>query len=81
MPKITIELTEDSKVTITYDHNNIVYPICDIDNNNFHISEVTNISVLTLTANVIYKCGTSLKYQLIEQGFVNKTLNKSTDGK
>ena len=81
MSKIIIELTNDDKIVVTYDSNNVVYPICDIDNNNFHISETTNINVLTLISNLIHQCGTSLRYQLNKQGIVNNALNKPTDGK
>lgn len=81
MSKVTIELTNDDKIVVTYYSNDVVYPICDIDNNKFHISETTNINVLTLISNLIHQCGTSLRYQLIKQGFVNKPLNKSTDSK
>lgn len=81
MPKITIELTEDSKTVVNYDNGNVIYPICDIDRDNFHISEETNVLILSLVADVIHNCGMSLNYQLIKQGFVNKTLNKPTDGK
>ena len=81
MSKIIIETTKDNKLVVTYDNNSIIYPICDIDENNFHISEVTNNVILKLIADTIHQCGTSLKYQLIKQGFVNKPLNKPTDGK
>ena len=81
MPKITIELTEDNKTVVTYDNGNVIYPICDIDRDNFHISEETNVLILSLVADVIHNCGMSLNYQLIKQGVVNKPLNKSTDGK
>ena len=81
MAKITIETKEDNKLIVTYDNGNIVYPICDIDENNFHISEVTDNVILTLISQVINQCGKSLVYQLNKQGFVNKALNKSTDGK
>ena len=81
MAKITIEITKDNKTVVTYDNGSIVYPICDIDENNFHISEVTDNAILTLIANLVHQCGTSLKYQLIKQGFVNKPLNKPTDKK
>lgn len=81
MPKITIELTEDNKTVVNYDNGNVIYPICDIDRDNFHISEETNVIILSLVADVIHNCGMSLNYQLIKQGFVNKTLNKPTDGK
>lgn len=81
MSKITIEITNDNKTAVTFDNGSIVYPICDIDENNFHISETTDNVILALISDVIYKCGTSIRHQLIKQGFVNKTLNKSTDGK
>ena len=81
MPKITIELTEDNKTVVNYDNSNVIYPICDIDRDNFHISEETNVLILSLVADVIHNCGMSLNYQLIKQGFVNKPLNKPTDGK
>ena len=81
MAKITIELTKDNKTIVTYDNGSIVYPICNIDKSNFHISGVTDNTILTLIANLVHQCGTSLKYQLIKQGFVNKPLNKFTDGK
>lgn len=81
MAKITIETKEDNKLIVTYDNGSIVYPICDIDENNFHISEVTDNVILILISQVINQCGKSLTYQLNKQGFVNKELNKSTDGK
>ena len=81
MPKITIELTEDNKTVVNYDNGNIIYPICDIYRDNFHISEETNVLILSLVADVIHNCGMSLNYQLIKQGFVNKTLNNPADGK
>lgn len=81
MPKITIELTKDNKTIVNYDNGNVIYPICDIDRDNFHISEETNVLILSLVADVIHNCGMSLNYQLIKQGVVNKPLNKSTDGK
>ena len=81
MPKVIIELTKDNKTIVTYDNDSIVYPICDIDENNFHISEVTDNVILKLISQVINQCGTSLNYQLIKQGFVNKPLNKPADSK
>lgn len=81
MVKITIELTKDNKTIVTYDNGSILYPICDIDENNFHISEVTDNVILKLISQVINQCGTSLNYQLIKQGFVNKPLNKPSDDK
>lgn len=81
MVKITIETTNDNKTIVTYDNGSIVYPICDIDENNFHISEVTDIIILKLISQVINECGKSLEYQLNKQGFVNKPLNNHADGK
>ena len=81
MAKITIETTNDNKLIVTYDNGSILYPICDIDENNFHISEVTNNVILILVSQVINQCGKSLEYQLNKQGFVNKPLNKPTDSK
>ena len=81
MPKVIIELTEDNKTVVTFDNDSMVYPICNIDENNFHISEVTDNIILELISDVINGCGTSLKHQLIKQGFVNKPLNKPTDKK
>ena len=81
MAKITIELTEDNKTVVTYDNGSIVHPICDIDTNSFHISEETDVIILSLIADTIHQCGISLNYQLIKQGFVNKPLNKPADGK
>ena len=81
MSKITIELTKYNKTIVTYDNGSIVYPICDVDENNFHISDVTDVTILKLISQVINQCGTSLNYQLIKQGFVNKPLNKPTDSK
>ena len=70
MAKITIEITNDNKTIVTYDNGSIVYPICDIDENNFHISEVTDVTTLKLISQCINHCGKSLAYQLIKQGFV-----------
>lgn len=81
MTKITIEINKDNKAVVTYDNGSIVYPICDIDENNFHISEETDINILLLVADIIHQCGMSLNYQLIKQRFVNKPLNKPADGK
>lgn len=81
MAKITIELTKDNKTIVTYDNGSIVYPICDIDKSNFHISEETDIVILSLIADTIHQCGMSLEYQLSKQGFVYKTLNKPDNGK
>ena len=81
MSKITIELKDDGKTIVTYDNDSMIIPICDCDENNYHINEVTDITCLELISEVIYKCGLTFKYQLVKQGFVNKPLNKPTDGK
>ena len=81
MAKIIIELTKDNKTIVTYDNGSIVYPICDIDENNFHISKETDALILKLISQVINQCGNSLEYQLIKQGFVNKPSNKPANNK
>ena len=81
MSKITIELKDNGKTIVTYDNDSIIIPICDIDENNYHISEVTDIITLELISELIYKCGLTLKHQLVKQGFVNKPLNKLADRK
>ena len=81
MAKITIETTKDSNLIVTYENGSIVYPICDIAENNFHISKETNITIISLITETIIECGKSLEYQLIKQGFVNKPLNKPSDSK
>lgn len=81
MPKIIIELTKDNKAVVTYDNDSIIYPICDIDENNFHISEITDNIILALIANIINQLGEALSYHIIEQGFVNKPSNKPANGK
>ena len=81
MSKVIIENTDDNKVIVTFDNDNIIYPICEVTEGNFKISEITNIDVLTLISNLIHKVGTSLRFQLITQGFTIKPLNKPTDGK
>lgn len=80
MAKITIEL-KDGKTIVTYANDNMTIPICDIDENNYHISEVTDVTCLELISDAIYQCGLTLKYQLVKQGFVNKPLNKPSDSK
>ena len=81
MSKVTIKLTEDNIIIVTYDNGNLIYPICEVTENNFQISEITDISVLTLISNLLHQVGTSLRYQLIKQGIVNKPLNKPADRK
>lgn len=81
MSKIIIETKENNSITVTYDNGKLVYPICDVDNDKFHISETTDNIILTLISDVIYQCGQTLKCKIIEQRFVNKTLNKPSDCK
>ena len=81
MPKVIIERTKDNKTVVTYDNDSIVYSICDIDENNFHISEVTDNIILALIANIINQLGKALSYHIIEQGFVNSALNKPSEKK
>ena len=81
MSKIIIELDENNKIIVTYNNDKLEYPICDVSDDNFHINETTDILTLSLVAEVIYQLARSLTYQLIKQNFVNKPLNKSTDGK
>ena len=81
MSKITIELKDNGKSVVTYDDGNMIIPICDVDENGFNISEITDTMSLELISETIYQCGLSLKYQLVKQGFVNKPLNKPADRK
>ena len=81
MSKVTIKLTEDNIIIVTYDNGNLIYPICEVTEDNFQISEITDISILTLISNLLHQVGTVLRNQLIKQGFVNKPLNKPTDRK
>lgn len=81
MTKIIIELDKNNKTIVTYDNGSIVYPICDIDENNFHISKETDVIILKLISQVINQCGNSLAYQLNKQGFINKPLNKPANSK
>ena len=81
MSKITIEIKDDGNSIVTYDDGKIIIPICDVDETDYHISEVTDIMCLKLISETIYQCGLTLKYQLVAQGFVNKPLNKPIDGK
>ena len=81
MAKIIIELDENNKTIVTYNNDKLEYPICDVSDDNFHISETTDIIILSLVAEVIYQLARSLNYQLIKQNFVNKPLNKLADKK
>jgi len=81
MSKVIIENTDDNKVIVTFDNGSIIYPICEVTEGNFKISEITDVSILTLISNLIHQVGTSLRFQLNTQGFVYKPLNKLADGK
>lgn len=81
MSKVTIEITDDNKTVVTFDNGQIIYPICEVTETDFNISEVTDISILTLICTLLCKTGISLRYQLSKQGFVYKTLNKPADGR
>ena len=81
MSKVTIEITDDNKTIVTFDNGHMIYPICEVTETDFNISEVTDISILTLICTLLYKTGISLRYQLSKQGFVYKTLNKPSDSK
>ena len=81
MSKIIINIEDSCKSVITFDSNGTIIPIADVDNDCYHISEVTDIGSLTLVSEVIYQTALTLKYQLAAQGFVNKPLNKPIDGK
>ena len=81
MTKIIIELDKNNKTIVTFNDDKLDYPICDADDNNFHISETTNVLIVTLVTEVLCKTGSSLRYQLSKQGFVYKTLNKPADKK
>ena len=81
MSKVIIESTNDNKVIVTFDNGHMIYPICEVTEGNFKISEVTDINILTLISNLIHQVGTSLRFKLNKQGFVNKPLNKPTGGK
>lgn len=81
MSKITIELKDNGNTIVTYDNDSMIIPICDIDENGYNISEITDIMCLKLISETIYQCGLTLKYQLVAQGFENKPLNNLTDRK
>lgn len=81
MSKVTIEITKDNKTVIEYDNGEIIYPICEVTETNFNISNVTDKIILNLISDVLFNVGTSLRYQLSKQGFVFNALNKPTNGK
>ena len=80
MAKIIINLT-DNQTIITYDNDKLIYPICEISKNEFLISEITDTNMIILIANLIHQTGNALRHQLVEQGFINKPLNKPADKK
>ena len=81
MSKVVIKLTDDNTTIVTYDNGSMIYPICEVTETDFNISEVTDHNILILISNLIHQTGNSLRYQLIKQGIVNKPLNKPTDKK
>ena len=81
MAKIIIELDKNNKTIVTFNDDKLEYPICDVSDDNFHISETTDVLILTLVTEVIYQLAKSLTYQLIKQNFVNKPLNKPAEKK
>lgn len=81
MSKVIIKLTDDNTTIVTYDNGSIIYPICEVTETDFNISEVTDTNILILISNLIHQTGNALRHQLIKQGFVNKPLNKPTDRK
>ena len=81
MSKVIIENTDDNKVIVTFDNGHMIYPICEVTETDFNISEVTDSTILILISNLIHQTGNALRYQLIKQGIVNKPLNKPADRK
>ena len=81
MSKVTIEITNDNKTVVTFDNGHMIYPICEVTETDFNISEVTDVTILTLICTLLCKTGSSLRFQLSKQGFVYKTLNKPADSK
>ena len=81
MSKVVIKLTDDNTTIVTYDNGSMIYPICEVTETDFNISEVTDVTILTLICTLLCKTGSSLRYQLSKQGFVYKTLNKPADKK
>ena len=82
MAKIAIEITKYSEVVVTYINNkNEEYNIVKADTKNFNINNALDKNIIILISNVIHQLDMAFKDQLIKQGFVNKPLNKPTDGK
>ena len=81
MSKIIINIKDDGNSVITFDSNGTIIPIADINDNCYHISEVTDIDSIILISDAIYQTALTLKYQLAAQGFINKPLNKPSDCK
>lgn len=82
MAKITIEITKDSEVVVTYTNNkNEEYNIVKADTKNFNINKALDKNIIILISNVIHQLDMAFKDQLIKQGFINKPLNKPADGK
>jgi len=81
MSKIIIELTDDYKTIVTYDNNHIVYPICDVTEDEFHINETTNSVVLKLISSVIHALGMSLKSMIFDKNSKFNAFSKPSDSK
>lgn len=81
MTKVIIYIQDDGNIDITYDIDKLVYPICEIQPNKITISEVTHNEVITLISNFLYKVGTVLRREVINQEIANKPLNKPTEKK
>lgn len=81
MAKVIIEITNNNETIVTYDNGKLIYPICEVNEGKFNISDITDPSILVLISNLIYQLGNSFRFQLVKQGFVNKALNTPSDGK
>lgn len=79
--KIVIEILDNSDTIVTYENDKIRYPICRVSDNDFVISDITHVTILTLVADFIAHLGRAFSRQLDIQRFVSKTLNKSNEGK
>ena len=81
MAKVIINITDNNETIVTYDNGKLIYPIFEVDEGKFNISDITDPSILVLISNLIHQLGNSFRFQLVKQGFVNKALNKSSDNK
>lgn len=81
MANINIEITKSNEVYVTYNNDVKTVSICNTKNNEFHINkEADNLDII-LIASLINHLSAAFTSQLIQQGFVNKALNKPTDNK